>query len=161
MQVLVFKIKDLANFYNISTDVEGCSITPLHYLFARYIHDDENCNELLQKIEQIDPTVTNTRTLVMLTKQGKSARKIEADSFRDGGLFLLWCLRYNRIKHLQYFLSDQMVQFWRPAQLKTALWACFQQRNEANQFQAHGITVLNTIMRSAAMRSIYAQLQTI
>jgi len=46
-----------------------------------------------------------------------------ADSFLDGGVFLLWCLRYHRTKILQRFLGPEMTQFWRFAQLKTLAWA--------------------------------------
>ena len=83
----------MAEFYGISTDLEGCSITPLHYLFARYISDGSKIAKLLDKIQKISPKETNIKSLVRLTKKGSDPRKIEEDSFLDGGLFLLWCLK--------------------------------------------------------------------
>jgi len=123
-------MKEIVDYYNIHTDVEGCMITPLHYLFGKYISDDSMSGDLLDKLESILIEETNIKTLVQLTKEGKDSRKIEEDSFLDGGIFLLWCLKYNRVKLLQHFLGENMIQFWRFAQLKTLLWACFQQKNE-------------------------------
>ena len=82
---------------------------------------------LIEKIEAINPAYVNVRSLVILSKDGVTdTRKIESDSFLDGGVFLLWALRYNRVKLVQQLLGEKMVQFWRFAQLKTLFWACFE-----------------------------------
>ena len=92
------KITELISFYNISADVEGSTISPLHYLFAKYIDNDEMMPRLIEKIQNLDPKKINVRGLVTLRKEGASdPRKIESDSFLDGGMFLLWALRYNRV----------------------------------------------------------------
>lgn len=44
------KIKEIAAYYNIQTVVEGSTITPLHYLFAKYIADDLMIGKLLARI---------------------------------------------------------------------------------------------------------------
>jgi len=56
--------------------------------------------DLLDKLELIAIEETNIKTLVQLAREGKDYRKIEEDSFLDGGVFLLWCLKYNRVKLL-------------------------------------------------------------
>ena len=47
-------INDLANTYNIATDLEGCAITPLHFIFAKYIGQDAMIPILLEKMLNID-----------------------------------------------------------------------------------------------------------
>jgi len=59
-------IKDLANQFNIETDVEGCAITPLHFLFAKYIAKDEMIPTLIDKCQKIDSNTTNLRQLFRL-----------------------------------------------------------------------------------------------
>lgn len=61
--------------------------------------------KILQKIEKIEPEVTNIRKLVSLAKEGMNPRIIEADSFLDGGVFLLWCLMNKRSELLSYLLA--------------------------------------------------------
>ena len=63
--------------------------------------------------------------LVLLTKQNYDPRQIEEDSFLDGGVLLLWCLKFNRTQILEHLLDANKQQFWRFAQLKTLVWACF------------------------------------
>jgi len=77
----------------------------------------------LEKIEKIEPEITNIRKLVKLANDGSNPRVIEANSFLDGGVFLLWCLMNKRYKLLEHLLAQNMVQFWRFTQLKTLLWA--------------------------------------
>lgn len=148
-------IKDLIDYYGIESEIEGCSITPLHYLFAKHINSSKSCEWLLKKIKEINPKETNIRSVVQLIKEGKDPRKIEEDSFHDGGLFLLWCLHYNRVQMLKYFLGEEMMQFWRFAQLKTLFWACFRERNEDQMQMKHGPEVLGLLLRSTCMRALY------
>lgn len=70
------------------------------------------------------------RSNIKLIKDSKDPRKAEEDSFLDGGIFLLWCLHYGRVNMLQYFLAEEMIQFWRFAHLKTLMWACLKEKNE-------------------------------
>jgi hypothetical protein len=58
----------VAAYFKINTVVEGSTITPLHYLFARYIADDSMIDKLFARIEKIDFEKTNIKTLVQLTK---------------------------------------------------------------------------------------------
>ena len=111
--MVIDAIKEVIEQYRIHTDVEECSITPLHYLFARYASQDNAIPKLLQKIKKIDTGVTNIKHLVQLRKGSYDPRKIEEDSFLDGGILLLWCLKYNRPRLLQYLLDEPMVHFWR------------------------------------------------
>lgn len=48
-------MKELIDFYGIETEIEGCSITPLHYLFAKCISTKVGSDWLLQKIKEINP----------------------------------------------------------------------------------------------------------
>jgi len=118
-------IRELADHYGITTNVEECSITPLHYIFAKNIKNQSLMPRLIEKIKKIDPEVCNLKELVQVRQKHFSARRIQEDSFLDGGVFLLWCLRYNRPILLNLLLGEDMSQFWRFAQLKTLVWACF------------------------------------
>ena len=82
------------------------------------------------------------------------------DSFRDGGVFLLWCLRYNRPKVLQHLLNEDMVEFWRFAQLKTLAWACLRQTESPQQLQ-NSSQILQILMSSPAMQGSYVMLPAI
>ena len=64
--VTIAAIRDLAREYNIETDVEQCSITPLHYLFARYLANDAVIETLIDKLVNINPSMTRVRALVRL-----------------------------------------------------------------------------------------------
>ena len=135
--------------------MEGYTVSPLHYLFAKYIDNDEMMPRLVEKIQNLDPKKTNVRSLVTLRKDGASdPRKIESDSFLDGGMFLLWALRYNRVTLLQNLLGDRMVQYWRFAQLKTLFWACFEQNSPFESFQVKG-QILEELMKSPTMSSAF------
>lgn len=46
-------MQQLIDFYGIETEIEGCSITPLHFLFAKCISSQQNCDWLLAKIKEI------------------------------------------------------------------------------------------------------------
>lgn len=103
----------MADYYQISTEVQGCNISPLHFVFGKYIKQANKESVILEKIEKIDPEIVNIRKLVRLAKDGSNSRVIEADSFLDGGVFLLWCLMNKRYKLLEHLLALNMVQFWR------------------------------------------------
>lgn len=145
-------IEEVADYYGINTNIQGSTITPLHFLFAKHIKDGDMESKLLEKIELIQPDVTSVRKLVLLAKEGNDPRQIEADSFLDGGVFLLWCLMNNRNKLLSHFLGEKMIQFWRFAQLKTLLWAIVNDNVSVNT------EILTTLMRSSSMQSNYASL---
>ena len=98
-------------------------------MFAKNIKNMAMEDKVINKIEKIEPEVTNIRKLVLLAKQDRNPRTIEADSFLDGGVFLLWCLMNKRNKLLEHLLGQNMVQFWRFAPLKTLLWASLNQRD--------------------------------
>lgn len=102
-------IKEVADYYQISSSVDGCTISPLHYIFATYIKQADMEDKLLEKIQKIEPEVTNIHKLVLLAKQGRNPRVIEADSFLDGGVFLLWCLMNKRYKLLEHLLAQNMI----------------------------------------------------
>ncbi len=82
-------------------------------MFAQYISRDDSVDKLLSSIKKIDPAVTNIKNLVQLKNQDHDPRQINSDSFLDGGIFLLWCLKYDRIEILEHFLEGHMIQFWR------------------------------------------------
>ena len=46
-------IREIIEYYQVQTEIEGCSITPLYYLFARYISDDSKLGKLLEKLKTI------------------------------------------------------------------------------------------------------------
>ena len=54
--------------------------------------DEAMTEKLLAKMEKINPKVVDIKKLVKLSKASDNPREIEADSFLDGGVFLLWCL---------------------------------------------------------------------
>ena len=60
-------ISEVIEYYNVQTEIEGCSITPLHYMFARYIRDDSKRGKLLEKLKSIGER-NNVNDLVLLTK---------------------------------------------------------------------------------------------
>ena len=95
-------------------------------MFSKYIPNDEMIEALIDKLVKINPNETRIRALVRLENENYDMRSIDEDSFRDGGMFLIWCLKFNRADVLRTLLSESMVQFWRLAQLKTLLWACLQ-----------------------------------
>ena len=44
-----------------------------------------------------------------MKRESENPREIEADSFLDGGIFLLWCLRSNRSEMLNFLLGEKMI----------------------------------------------------
>lgn len=72
----MFSIKEVAEYYGINTNTEGCSITPLHYLFAKYIVDQAKVPKLLEKMKEIDFGVTNIKELVQLRSKSYDPRRI-------------------------------------------------------------------------------------
>ena len=60
-------IREIIEYYHVQTEIEGCSITPLYYLFARYISDDSKRGKLLEKLKSIGER-KNVNDLVLLTK---------------------------------------------------------------------------------------------
>lgn len=60
-------IKEIIEYYHVQTEIEGCSITPLYYLFARYIGEDSMRGKLLEKLKSIGER-KNVNDLVLLTK---------------------------------------------------------------------------------------------
>ena len=115
-------------------------------------------DKLLQKIDKINLEVTSLRSLVLLAKVGRNPRVIEADSFLDGGVFLLWCLMNKRNKLLEHLLGEHMIQFWRFAPLKTLLWASLNQNLIVSGTELVDSQLLTTLMHSPAMKSNYVSL---
>ena len=99
----------MADYFQINTNLQACSISPLHYLFAKNIKNAAMEDKIISKIDKIEPEVTNIRQLVLLANQDRNPRAIEADSFLDGGVFLLWCLMNKRNKLLENLLGEKMV----------------------------------------------------
>ena len=60
-------IREIIEYYHVQTEIEGCSITPLYYLFSRYISDDSTQGKLLEKLKSIGER-KNVNDLVLLTK---------------------------------------------------------------------------------------------
>lgn len=46
----IHAINQVVSHYRIHTDIEGCTISPLHYLFAKYIGQDDKIPLLLKQI---------------------------------------------------------------------------------------------------------------
>ena len=64
-------------------------------------------------MQSIDHSKVRFKALFKMTRASDDPREIEADSFLDGGVFLLWCLRSNRSEMLNHLLGEKMIQFWR------------------------------------------------
>ena len=69
-------IKELATLFSIESDVEGCSITPLHFIFAKYIGNDEMIPKMIDKLRKINPATTYLRSVVRLTDSQYDPRRI-------------------------------------------------------------------------------------
>jgi len=85
----------------------------------------------------------------------RDKRKIEADSFLDGGFILLWCLYFNKANLLQLFLSEKMIDFWRYAQLKTLLWASLSSKDKE---QYTGTVCAQALLGSPVMQQVFAEM---
>ena len=59
-------IREVADYYQINTNLEGCTISPLHFIFAKYIKNAPMEDKILDKIQKIEPEVVNIRKLVLL-----------------------------------------------------------------------------------------------
>ena len=121
----------MADMFEINTDLDGIVITVLHFLMYKYISNDAakgKGEELLRyKLKEINMSEVNVKDLFRLEKMGRDKSIPMHDSFLDGGVVLLWCLAYDKMKLLTHFLSRKMVNFWRFGAIKTLLWACLAQ----------------------------------
>ena len=112
-RITINAIKDVADQFGIASDIDGCQITPMHFLFAKYMNNDEMIPKMIDKIKKINPGTTNLREVCRLREETYNPRQIQEDSFRDGGFLLLWCLKNGRPKVLNALLGENLVQFWR------------------------------------------------
>jgi hypothetical protein len=131
---IIENIQAVATAFGIEVDLSKISITPLHFLLNKHLsQDDAVLEQLIARIHTIDTQLTNLHSMMRLEVTDRDKRKIEADSFLDGGFILLWCLYFNKANLLQLFLSEKMIDFWRYTQLKTLLWASLSSKDKELQ----------------------------